>query len=69
MVAQRHPQEMVRVMKPAACHSSSVAKQTAAIAVLSPTFAFWPLRVAFLGTFCVMIHFMSFPEKIMFESF
>lgn len=33
--------------------------------MLSLSFRFWSLRVAFLGTFFIMIHFMSFPEKIM----
>jgi hypothetical protein len=29
---------------------------------------FWSLCVAFLGTFCIMIHFKSFPEQIVFKS-
>jgi hypothetical protein len=37
--------------------------------ILSLTLGFWSLYAAFLGTFCIMIHFVSFPEKILFESF
>lgn len=39
------------------------------LSLLSLTFKFWSVPVAFLGTFCTVIHFMSFPEKIMSESF
>lgn len=54
----------------AARHSSSKAEQIATVAVLLPlTFGFCSLRVAFLGDFCTIIHFMSFPEKMISESF
>ena len=31
--------------------------------ILSVTLQFWPLRVACLGTFCIIIHFMPFPQE------
>lgn len=59
--------ETSRVKKPAKLLYTvpeKQAEQIAAVAVLSLTFVFWsPLHVAFLGAFCIMIHFMAFPEK------
>lgn len=33
------------------------------------TFMLWSLCAAFWGAFCIMIHFMSLPKKIMSEFF
>lgn len=63
-MAQPYLLEMLRVMKPPQLHDSpSKAELNATIAVLSLTFGVWSLCAAFLETFCIIIHFMSFPEK------
>ena len=56
-------------MKPAQLLDTVPATIATVSVVLSLTFGFWSLSVEVLGAFCVMIHFMSFPEKVMSGSF
>lgn len=70
--AKVYPLEMVRVIKPSQLLDTVPANLNviAAIAiVLSQTFEFWSLLVAFWGPFHIVIHFRSFPEKITPQSF
>lgn len=59
--------EMAGIMKLAGLLDTVPAKRSASEAamavLLTLTSGFWSLRVAFLVTFCIMIHFMTFPEK------
>lgn len=56
-------------MKPARLFDAALAKlEMAAIAVLL-TAGTGSLQSAFLGIFCILIHFMFFPEEIVSESF
>jgi hypothetical protein len=59
--------EMVKVMKPGQLFVTVSAKVNQMLGSLSFSFSFgfWPLPLAFLGTFCIMIHYILFPEKIM----
>lgn len=52
-----------------AWHSFSKAEPTTVTGVLFLTFGVWSPHVAFLGTSGIMIHFISFPENIVSESF
>lgn len=70
-MAQPYPLEMAKAMKPAQLFDTVPAKLSECCTVLlqSLNFRFWSLRVACLGPFCIMIHSVSFSEKIMSEPF
>ena len=51
------------------CSASKAEPNAVTAVVFFSQFRLWSLRVAFLGTFCIRIHFMSFPKKIVSESF